>query len=385
MSSYLWEDSVYLNPTPSNGEFAYVTGVLKIQWNSGQQRWDFVENCGAAVYAGEGGGLQDHAATHEAGGGDALVLENIAGDLPAARITGLNSVATTGSATDLGTGTLSTARIGTNAVNFDKLQQISTDSILGRDTAGTGSIEVLGLGGGVEIVGGGLQLAQIGGGGNDLLIGAGGASANIIDGKVTNGKLGDVPTATIKGRVAGGSGPPTDLTTAQATTLIDVATSTLKGAVPASGGGTTNFLRADMTWAAPPAGGGGSATTVEKDLGSTPTWRGRFTITDAAIGPTSKVLVWQAPGPYTGKGTRADEAELAPVQIIMANPGSGSAVVDWQTPPMITTIIQGQSGGDGGRANTTVLGAGRRSEHDDIGVRRIGMVRGNFKFTYMVL
>jgi hypothetical protein len=33
-------------------------------------------------------------------------------------------------------------------------------------------------------------------------------------------------------------------------------TSTLAGLVPSSGGGTTNFLRADGTWAAPPAGGG---------------------------------------------------------------------------------------------------------------------------------
>lgn len=33
-----------------------------------------------------------------------------------------------------------------------------------------------------------------------------------------------------------------------------------RGVVPASGGGTTNFLRADGTWAAPPAGGGGGIT-----------------------------------------------------------------------------------------------------------------------------
>lgn len=33
--------------------------------------------------------------------------------------------------------------------------------------------------------------------------------------------------------------------------------STVDGTVPASGGGTTNFLRADGSWAAPPAAGGG--------------------------------------------------------------------------------------------------------------------------------
>lgn len=40
--------------------------------------------------------------------------------------------------------------------------------------------------------------------------------------------------------------------------LTDDFTETLPGMVPASGGGTTNFLRADGTFAAPPAGGGGS-------------------------------------------------------------------------------------------------------------------------------
>lgn len=52
------------------------------------------------------------------------------------------------------------------------------------------------------------------------------------------------------------------LTTADAAALtaaVDTATSALKGLAPASGGGTTNFLRADMTWAAPPGGGGGGS------------------------------------------------------------------------------------------------------------------------------
>lgn len=38
--------------------------------------------------------------------------------------------------------------------------------------------------------------------------------------------------------------------------------SALAGLVPASGGGTTNFLRADGTWAAPPAGGGSGVTDI---------------------------------------------------------------------------------------------------------------------------
>ena len=73
---------------------------------------------------------------------------------------------------------------------------------------------------------------------------------------VTNAKLANVATATIKGRATAGTGDPEDLTGTQATALLDTFTSGAKGLVPASGGGTTNFLRADGTFAAP--GGGGS-------------------------------------------------------------------------------------------------------------------------------
>jgi hypothetical protein len=67
--------------------------------------------------------------------------------------------------------------------------------------------------------------------------------------------LANMAAATIKGRAVGaGTGAPTDLTPAQATAILDAFTSALKGLVPASGGGTANFLRADGTWAAPPAG-----------------------------------------------------------------------------------------------------------------------------------
>ncbi len=76
---------------------------------------------------------------------------------------------------------------------------------------------------------------------------------------VTNAKLANVATATIKGRATAGTGDPEDLTGTQATALLDAFTSVLKGLAPASGGGTTNFLRADATWAAPPGGGGGAS------------------------------------------------------------------------------------------------------------------------------
>jgi hypothetical protein len=92
--------------------------------------------------------------------------------------------------------------------------------------------------------------------------------------------------------------------------------------------------------------GGASATTVEKNLGATAINQGTFTITDAAILATDKVLVTQAPGPYTGKGTRADEAQMDTISCI-AVPAAGSATVYWRAVS-----------------------------------RGAGFARGNFKFTY---
>ena len=134
----------------------------------------------------------------------------------------------------------------------------------------------------------------------------------------------------------------------------------------------------------PGGGGGSSATEIEIDLGSTLRTSGRFTITDAAIDSTSKVLVWQAPGPYTGKGTLADEAALQPVRIVAVEAGTGEAVVYWETPPMTgfkaDALIQFLNSGAGAinypkDPFATVSGP----------MIRLGKIRGNVKFLYMVL
>ena len=82
----------------------------------------------------------------------------------------------------------------------------------------------------------------------DLLVNADiAASAGIV-----NSKLADIATATLLGRVSGGSGVREELSGTQATTLLDTFTDALKGLAPASGGGTANFLRADGSWDVPP-------------------------------------------------------------------------------------------------------------------------------------
>lgn len=93
-----------------------------------------------------------------------------------------------------------------------------------------------------------------------------GLALTIANDAVTYAKMQNVSaTSRFLGRITAGAGDTEELTGTQATTLLDVATSALKGLAPASGGGTTNFLRADLTWAAP-SGGGSSPLTTEGDI-----------------------------------------------------------------------------------------------------------------------
>ena len=50
-------------------------------------------------------------------------------------------------------------------------------------------------------------------------------------------------------------------------------------------------------------------TTIEKDLGATKR-SGKFTITGTGFTVGKQVLIYQATGPYTGKGTLADECQM---------------------------------------------------------------------------
>lgn len=184
--------------------------------------------------------------------------------IAAGDVSGLAAVATSGSASDLGAGTLPAGRmpaltgdvttsagavattIAANAVDNTKLADMPARTLKGKATAGSGDPEDIAVGTDTvvgRVTGGGIIAAQL-------------VTAQVADDQITNAKLANMATGTIKGRSTAGTGDPEDLTGTQATALLDVFTSGAKGLVPASGGGTTNFLRADGTFAAPPGGGG---------------------------------------------------------------------------------------------------------------------------------
>ena len=202
-----------------------------------------------------------------------------------------------------------------------------------------------------------------------------------------------VPTNSVVGRVAG------DLTAAAVVTdqisndavtyakMQDVSVaSRLLGRGSAAGAGDpeeitlgTNLSMAGTTLNA--SGGAATWTTIEQNLGSTPVTRGSFTLVDAAIAPTSKVIIFQAPGPYTGKGTRADEAEMDQLQAT-AEPGTGSATVRWRVLGSISSALVAGMGANGvGRPNSAVLPASAAPRFAPI---MVGRVKGNFKFHYTV-
>ena len=174
-------------------------------------------------------------------------------DAAAARTTlGLAAIASSGSASDLSTGTVGTARLATGTAS-------STTYLRGDQTwSGITASDVGAQPSDADLT----AIAALSGTGiarrtaaNTWSVGTAVTGGEIATNTVALGNLAQVATARILGRVTASTGDVESLTGTQATTLLDAFTSTLKGLAPPSGGGTTNFLRADGTWTAPPSGG----------------------------------------------------------------------------------------------------------------------------------
>lgn len=152
------------------------------------------------------------------------------------------TVTASGNLTLGGTLAVATTNIANDAVTYAKVQNVAAASrLLGRGSAGgSGDMEEITLGTNLSMSGTTLNAAGGGGGGiadgdyGDITV-SGSATVFTIDNDVvSNAKLANVATATIKGRVTASTGDPEDLTGTQATTLLDTATTSLKGLLSAA-------------------------------------------------------------------------------------------------------------------------------------------------------
>ena len=107
--------------------------------------------------------------------------------------------------------------IDNNAVSLGKIQQITTDRLLGRDTAGTGDVEQLTVGGGIEFTGsGGIQRSALTG---DVTASAGSNATTIANDAVTFAKVQNITDNRVLGRAAGSTGDTQELTVSSPLTI----------------------------------------------------------------------------------------------------------------------------------------------------------------------
>jgi hypothetical protein len=172
----------------------------------------------------------------------------------------------------------------------------SANRLLGRGSSGgAGDFQEIALGAGLLMSGTTLSATGGGGGGalddlsdvvisspatNDVLQYDGAEWVNspsaIANDAVTNAKLANMATQTIKGRTTAGTGDPEDLTAAQATAILntmvgDSGSGGTKGLVAAPSAGDAaagKFWKASGAWAVPPGGGdvSGPASSVDAEI-----------------------------------------------------------------------------------------------------------------------
>jgi hypothetical protein len=154
-------------------------------------------------------------------------------------------------------------------------------------------------------------------------------SVVILDDGVVQGVVNRIDftggTVTVSGVTAtvplgGGGGGGTTITVQDEGVTQSTTVTTLNftgGGVTASGGGATATINV-------PSGGGGSSvwTEMDVDFGTKPVYDAQFTITDAGISASSKVMV--LPSGKASTGRTADDWQWDGA-VFAANPASGSA------------------------------------------------------------
>lgn len=183
------------------------------------------------------------------------------GGIQRSALTGDVTASAGSGSTTIASNAVTTAKIADASVTLAKVANIATDRLLGRDTASSGVVEELTVGGGVEFSGsGGIQRSALTG---DVTASAGSGSTTIANSAVTTAKINDAAVTLAKmanlaqdqviGRTTASTGVPETFTvTAAARTVLDDTTTgamrTTLGALGGSTGSTDNaLLRADGT------------------------------------------------------------------------------------------------------------------------------------------
>lgn len=164
------------------------------------------------------------------------------------------------------------------------------------------------------------------------------SSAALIDGTVTNAKLANMATQTIKGRTTAGTGVPEDLTASQATAILnafvgDSGSGGTKGLVPAPAAGDAaagKYLGADGLWGAVTVGNGAITNIKLADMAQA-TIKGRAA--SAGTGTPSdltsqqvKDIIYTQPTVQrftSGSGTYTTPANVKYIRVKMAGGGGG--------------------------------------------------------------
>jgi hypothetical protein len=293
--------------------------------------------------------------------------------------------------TDGGAGSTYTLSITAGGVTNAKLANMATTTVKGRASgAGTGAptdlsaTDLLGIILTVDGPGSGLDADTLDGtssagfalsttimtagsglsGGGDLSTGR---TFTVATGGVTNAMLADVATQTFKGRTAGGTGVPTDLTATQATAMLNAFTGDsgaggVKGQVPAPAAGDAaagKVLGADGTWVAQSGSGGAptDATYVTLSLNATLSNErtlavsSELTKTDGGAGSTLTLSV------TTAGITNAMRANMAQSTLSGRAAAAGTGVPTDLTATQATAILNTMVGDSGSGGTKGLVGA----------------------------
>lgn len=254
------------------------------------------------------------------------------------------TVSGSGSTWNIDAGAVGTTEIAADAVTFAKMQNIATDRLIGRDTAGTGDPESLTVGGGIEFTGsGGIQTSAFTG---DATKAAGGTALTLATVNSNVGTFGSATqvaqvTVNAKGLVTAVANVAIAITSSAVTDFTEAAQDAVGAMVDSTlvyVDATPLLTRAALTGDATAAQGSNALTlaTVNSNVGTFGSVTKAAIVTvngKGLVTAASESTITPAVGSITGLGTGVAAA-------LAVNVGSAGAVVTFNgaggTPSSLT-------------------------------------------------